>query len=154
MRKVLAAVAAKVRPMRALGSVYGYQYADGTLTPLCTPIARDAAGVLTAWFSTIASHKGATIPGAALTGIDYDAPVFYTYLAVTRAARKAGTPVILGRPVDLKRGSRFATELARLKGRPASALVLADWRVASHDAVKEQYTLQELDAALRESYIQ
>jgi hypothetical protein len=138
--------------MRALASVFGYIYSMGTLTPVCVPISRDEAGVLAAEISMIAAKKGKTIAGVVLTEVELEKPVFFTYLAVSRAARKAATAVILGREIGINPRSRFGIELARLGGRNLEALVLAPWRINQHDATKEGYTLEELNAALNEAY--
>jgi len=141
--------------MRALASVYAYIFSGGVLNPVCTPISRDETGKLIANFSTISSNrKGTTIAGNIVADHDVTEPVMYTFLAVSRAARKSTTPVVLGRAVTINPRSRMGVEMARLTPTTTAGIVLADWRTAQHDAEKEGYTLQELNAALAEAYAQ
>ena len=141
--------------MRALASVYAYIFSGGVLNPVCVPIPRDETGTLVACFSTISSNrKGTTIAGNIVAEHDVTDRVMYTFLATSRAARKATTAVVLGRSVVVNPRSRFGVELARLTPTTTAGIVLADWRTAQHDAEKEGYTLEELNAALTEAYAQ
>lgn len=144
-----------MRKQNVLSGVYGYILEAGHLTPVSVPATRDESGTLVAYFSTLANdRKGTTIAGATLSDVALDAPVFFTFNAVRRAAQKAQTPVILGRPVDVNPRSWFGRELARLTGRNAHELILAGWREEQHDADKAGYTLAELDAAVTDAYTQ
>jgi hypothetical protein len=140
--------------MRDLSSVYAYRLEHGMLTPVCVPVARDATGILSAWVADLSSDRhGRTIAGEAHEDAPIGTAVWYTDLAITRAVRKSRVPVALGRPFPVK-SARLAQELARLTPSTLSALVLADWRVAQHDAKKEGYTLKALWTALRAQYAQ
>jgi len=150
-------MARKTAIERGLASVYAYVYstATGMLNPVCTPISRDETGTLNAALATISSdRKGSTTAGTIVCEHDVTERVMYTYLAVTRAARKATTPVVLGRAVEINPRSRFGQELARLTPTDTAGIVLAGWRVDGHDAAKEGYTLEELNAALNAAYAQ
>lgn len=140
---------------RGLASVYGYVYSAGMLNPVCVAISRDETGTLSAALATISSNrKGTTIPGTIVCEHDVTEKVMYTYLAVSRAARKSTTPVVLGRAVEVNPRSRFGIEMARLTATNVAGLVLADWRAQQHDVAKEGYTLEELNAALNAAYAQ
>jgi hypothetical protein len=141
--------------MRALASVFAYIFSGGVLNPVCVPISRDETGTLVANFATISSNrKGTTIAGNLVAEHDVTDRVMYTFLAVSRAARKSTTPVVLGRSVVINPRSRMGVEMARLTSTTTAGIVLADWRTAQHDAEKEGYTLQELNAALNAAYAQ
>lgn len=147
--------------MRTLASVFGYQLVATisgiALAPVCVPVSRADDGTLNAAVAALSTdRKGRTIAGAVVSDLDLNAREFVTFAAVSRAARKAGTPVILGRPVVINPRSRFGVELGRILPRLATfpEMVNADWRAEQHDAVKEGYTLAELDQAIRESYAQ
>lgn len=133
-----------------ISGIFGYVYADGSLEPVCAAVSRDEAGVLIASLNAVSTNrKGATIPGAIIPDVALTSPVFLTYGQVERAARKAMTPVILGRKATIAPTSRFGTELARLKTDTFDALVSAGWRVATFDAKREGFTLPALRKALR-----
>jgi len=139
----------------ALSGVYGYRYQCGILEPLCIPVARDASGVLSAHVATLAtSATNATIAGTTVDDLDPSAPVFYTFLAVSRAARKATTKVALGRPDDVSPTSRFGVQLAKLTPSTLDELILAGWRVEGHDAKKAGFSLKQLNKAVRDYYTQ
>lgn len=144
-----------LKALAGLSGVYAYRLVDGMLTPVCVPVSRDAAGVVQAHLATIATDRSnRTVAGTILDDVDVKAPEYLTYLAVSRAARKAGTAVVLGRPVDVSPTSKFGVQLAKLTPVPLAGIILADWRVDGHDAKKAGFTLKQLNAAVRRYYAQ
>ena len=136
---------------------YTLTLSDGvySLHPAMVVVGRAETGALDAWIATLENdRKGATVPGVAWETADLTSPVYYTFGSVARAARKCKTAVVLGRPVEIPARSRFGVELARLSGTDLKGIVLADWRVESHDAHKAGYTLKSVMAALRRTYAQ
>lgn len=139
----------------ALSGVYGYRYQCGMIEPLCVPVARDASGVLTAHVATLATDRNnRTIAGSPIDDLDPGEPVYYTFLQVSRAARKATTKVALGRPDDVSVTSKFGVQLAKLTPHTLPELILAGWRVEGHDAKKAGFTLKALNKAVRDYYTQ
>ena len=141
--------------LNTLSGVFAYVFEADRLSPVLVAVKRDEAGALVAWVADLANNrKGSTTPGAAWESIDLDASIFYTFGSVARAARKATTPVVMGRSVEVNPRSRFGIEIGRLTAHPMANLVTADWREQQHDAEKVGYTLDELLTALRECYTQ
>jgi hypothetical protein len=140
----------------ALSGVYGYRFEDGILEPICIPVRRDETGVFSAHVAALATDKRSnrTIAGTPIDDLNPEASVYYTFLAVTRAARKAQTPVVLGRPYDVSNTSRFGVQLAKLTPTTLDGLILADWRVEGHDAKKAGFTLKALSKAIHTYYQQ
>jgi hypothetical protein len=139
-----------------LTGVYAYRFEDGVLEPMLVAYERNAAGILTAHFSLISSERksGATREGIMIDDIDVAARNLLTFAAVARAARKARTAVVLGRPVTVNAKSAFGAELARLERNTVKGIILAPWRVEQHDAKKATFTLKALYKAVVEFYNQ
>lgn len=127
--------------------IYGYRFDGETLTPIT--IAREDDTTFVGVLDT--DRKGRTTVGVLVDDIDLSASHFYTFAGIARAARKAQTPVVLGRPVSIaKMSAAFRKEVARLTGRTLAEIVTAGWRLDSGDVSSNE--LDDVVSALNETY--
>lgn len=123
-----------------------------TLQNICVPWERDETGKLHAWVARVFFDRKAkrTCAGAEWEGFDLDTPLI-TYAAGARAGRGAETPVILGRFTKVNIRSNFGELLLVQKRHPLVAgIILAGWRLESHDPATAGFTLEELAEAVTE----
>lgn len=130
--------------------MFAYRLVAGVLSPMMVVGTIDSPDSI-ALAILSSDRKGRTVPGVVVDDASPEAEHWFTFAQVARAARKAATPVVIGRTVDISTQSkRFQTELARLTGRTLVSIVTADWRLDN-----EQYSSNELDdiaAALVANY--
>ena len=139
-----------------MGNTFGMfavRIAAGIMSPVIVTGSLDDASSIGLAVPTVDRKTNAVVPGIVIDEAQPEAEHWYTYAQIARAARKAQTPVVLGRPIDLESASKaFQRQIAALTPRTLTSIVTADWRL-DH----EQYSSNELDtiaAALVENYAQ
>ena len=133
--------------------MFAYRLIAGVLSPIIVTGSLDDVDGIGLAVPTVDRKTNAVIPGVVIDEADPTAEHWYTYGQIARAARKAQTPVVLGRPIDLSSASKaYQRQVAALSPRALTSIVTADWRL-DH----EQYSSNELDTiatALVENYAQ
>lgn len=133
--------------------MFAYRLVAGILSPVVVTGTLDDASSIGLAVPTVDRKTNGVVPGVVIDEADPTAEVWYSYGQIARAARKAQTPVVLGRPVDMdKVSSAYRKQVAALTPRTLTSIVTADWRL-DH----EQFSTNELETiaqALVENYAQ
>jgi hypothetical protein len=133
--------------------MFAYSLVAGILSPVMVTGDLDSPDTIALAIADVDRKTNSVIPGSVIDDASPETAHWFTYAQIARGARKAQTPVVIGRPVDITRQTKaFQRQIAALTPRTLTSIVSADWRLDN-----EQFSSNELDtiaAALVENYAQ